>query len=72
MIANPTEQNITITGSKTYTANSVIIGSNVTDKVYQGPVTVSSGTTTIKASEGSTITRDFEVEQGAQFIITNQ
>ena len=48
-----------------------MIGSNVTDKVAQGPVAINSGSTTVKASQGTTITKDFEVKSGAEFTITN-
>ena len=64
-------QNITMTGVKSYNTNNAMIGSDVTDKVAQGPVVVSNGSTSIKISQGATITKDFEVLQGAEFTITN-
>ena len=63
-------QNKTLTGSKSYTAPNVMIGSNVTNKVAQGAVVINSGSTTIKATEGVTITKDFEVKSGAVFNVT--
>jgi hypothetical protein len=49
-----------------------MIGSNVTNKAAQGPVVVYSGSTTVKATQGATITKDFEVKAGAEFTITNE
>ena len=46
--------------------------SDVTDKVAQGAVVVNSGSTIVKASQGVTITKDFEVIPGVEFTITNQ
>lgn len=63
-------QNKTLTGSKIYAAPNVMIGSNVTNKVAQGAVVINSGNTTVKASQGVTITKDFEVKSGAVFNIT--
>ena len=40
--------------------------------ITQGPVVVSTGSTTIKASQGTTITKDFQVDLGAEFAITNE
>ena len=54
------------------TQYNTIIGSNVTNKITQGPVVVSTGSTTIKASQGTTITKDFQVDLGAEFAITNE
>lgn len=65
-------QNVTLIGTKNYESKHVMIGSDVTNKVVQGPVVVNSGSTRIKASNGATITKDFEVRQGAEFIITNE
>ena len=65
-------QNLTWTGTKNYESKHVMIGSDVTNKVAQGPVVVNSGSTRIKASHSATITKDFEVRQGAEFIITNE
>ena len=64
-------QNITLAGTKTYETGNAMIGSNVTDKVTQGPVVIQSGSTTVKASQGATITKDFEVKSGAEFTISN-
>ena len=49
-----------------------MIGSDVTNKVTQGPVVVNSGNTMVKASQGATVTKDFEVKLGAEFTITNE
>lgn len=65
-------QNLLLAGTKTYETGYAMIGSDVTDKVAQGAVVVNSGSTTVKASQGATITRDFEVIPGAEFTITNQ
>ena len=65
-------QNITLTGTKSYVTDNAMIGSNVTAKVSQGPVVVSNGITTITANQRAVITKDFEVTQGAQFIIKNE
>lgn len=65
-------QNITLTGTKTYETGNAMIGSNVTNKAAQGPVVVYSGSTTVKATQGATITKDFEVKTGAEFTITNE
>lgn len=65
-------QNMTLTGVKNFKTYNTIIGSNVTNKITQGPVVVSTGSTTIKASQGTTITKDFQVDLGAEFAITNE
>ncbi len=65
-------QNITISGTKKYETGNAMIGSDVTNKVTQGPVVINSGNTTIKASLGVTITKDFEVKPGAEFTISNE
>lgn len=63
-------QNISLSGAKYYVSKKAMIGSNVTDKVEQGPVLINNGSTTIKAEQDVTITKDFEVRQGAIFTIT--
>lgn len=65
-------QNITLAGMKTYETGHAMIGSNVTEKVAQGPIVINSGNTTVNANQGATITKDFEVKSGAIFTITNQ
>ena len=65
-------QNITLTATKNYDSKYVMIGSNVTNKLTQGPVVVNNGSTKIKARHGATITKDLVVNQGAEFIITNE
>ena len=65
-------QNVTLASTKNYESEYVMIGSNVTNKIAQGPVVINSGNTMVKASHGATITKDFEVRQGAEFIITNE
>jgi hypothetical protein len=64
-------QNITLAGTNTYEADNIMIGSNVTNKVTQGSVIINSGSTTIKASQGTTITKEFKVKSGAEFTVTN-
>lgn len=64
-------QNTTLAGTNTYETGHAVIGSDVTNKVAQGPVVIYSGSNTIKASQGVTITKDFEVKSGAEFSITN-
>ena len=65
-------QNITLVGTKTYETGYALIGSDVTNKVAQGAVVVNNGSTTIKASRGATITKNFEVELGTEYTITNE
>ena len=57
---------------KTYDTSNAMIGSDVTKKVTQGPVVINSGSTTVKASLGATMTKDFEVKSGAEFTFTNE
>ena len=54
-----------------YETGNAMIGSDVTNKVAQGPVVVNNANITVKASQGATITKDFEVQLGATFTITN-
>lgn len=54
-----------------YETGSAFIGSDVTNKVAQGPVVVSNVNITVKATQGATVTKDFEVQLGATFTITN-
>ena len=63
-------QNQLLNGSKTYETNYVIIGSDVTNKVPQGSVVINSGNTIVRAHQVATITKDFEVKAGAEFMIT--
>lgn len=65
-------QNTVLEGIKTYETDTFIIGSDVTSKVNQGPVVVDSGNIVIKSHRETTISRDFEVRQGAEFFITNE
>lgn len=65
-------QNITLTGTKRYETGNAMIGSNVTNKVAQGPVFINSGNTIVKASQSTTITKDFVVKLGAKFTISNE
>ena len=46
------------------------IGSIYICMVSQGPVVINSGSTIVKASEGVTITKDFEVKNGAGLMIS--
>lgn len=54
-----------------YETGNAMIGSDVTNKVAQGPVVVNNANITVKASQGATITKNFEVQLGATFTITN-
>ena len=54
-----------------YETGNAMIGSDVTNKVAQGPVVVSNANITVKATQGATVTKDFEVQLGATFTITN-
>lgn len=65
-------QNRTLSGTNFYQSKQVKIGSNVTNKIAHGPVVVNNGSTTVKVNQSATITKDFEVRQGAEFIITNE
>lgn len=65
-------QNISLSGMKSYETGNALIGSDVTNEVIQGPVVINNGSTTVKASQGATITKDFEVKLGAKFTITNE
>lgn len=65
-------QNKTLFGTKAYETGNAVIGSNVTNKVAQGPVVINSGSTTVKTNQGVTITKDFEVRLGAELIINNE
>ena len=65
-------QNKTIAGLwDIYETGSAFIGSDVTNKVAQGPVVVSNANITVKATQGATVTKDFEVQLGATFTIIN-
>ena len=65
-------QNMTISGTKTFKTGKAMIGSDVTNKIPHGPVVIDSGSITVKASQGATITKEFEVKAGAEFTITNE
>ena len=54
-----------------YETGNAMIGSDVTNKVAQGPVIINNANVTVKATQGATITKDFEVQLGATFTITN-
>ena len=65
-------QNITLADAKTYNTKNAMIGSDVTDKIAQGTVVINNGSTMVKASQGATITKNFQVSLGAEFIIRNE
>lgn len=65
-------QNKTLSGTKIYQSGNAIIGLDVTNIIAHGPVVINNGSTTVKASQEATITKDFEVELGAEFTITNE
>lgn len=62
-------QNENITGNHMFFSDSIKIGSNVSNEIEEGPVSVDKGTTTIKASNGVLIKNNFEVKRGAELNI---
>lgn len=65
-------QNENITENRTITSYNTYIGSNVTYDKPIGPVFINNGKTSIWNKNEVTITRDFEVRQGAEFEIITQ
>lgn len=63
-------QNEVLTGRNTVIANSVLIGSNVTNLAPIGPTTIERGVTVVKSHNDVIITKDFEVKKGAEFNVT--
>ena len=59
-----------LTGKNTVIANSVLIGSNVTNLAPIGPTTIERGVTVVKSHNDVIITKDFEVKKGAEFNVT--
>lgn len=47
----------------------IMVGSNVTTEKEEGPVVIENGATILESANGVTITRDFEVREGAEFEI---
>ena len=47
----------------------IMVGSNVTTEKEEGPVVIENGSTILESANGVTITRDFEVREGAEFEI---
>lgn len=60
-------QNTTYTNDTTIVSKKAYIGSDVTSSQPNGPVTVQSGNTSIRAKESISIKDDFEVKVGASF-----
>ena len=58
-------QNQTFTNSSTITGERIIIGSNISSAVEEGPVIINSGTTTFDATNSVTIKNGFECKTGA-------
>lgn len=62
-------QNQTITGTNTFEATTIMVGSNVNPQISQGDVTIASGKTTLKANT-TVITGTTTVALGAELEIT--
>ncbi len=64
-------QNETISSDTNYIANKVLIGSDVTNQIQQGPVNIIQGNVTIENCTEVMIQGEFEVNEGATFVIKN-
>ena len=64
-------QNETISSDTYFIANNVMIGSGVTNQIQQGPVNILQGKVTIDNCTEVTIQGEFEVKEGADFVINN-
>lgn len=62
-------QNETMHGNNRIHGGYIMVGSNVTTEKEAGPVVIEDGATTIESTNGVTITRDFEVKEGAELEI---
>ena len=62
-------QNETMQENNHVRGDYIMVGSNVTTEKEEGPVVIEDGETTLESSNGVTITRDFEVKEGAEFEI---
>ena len=62
-------QNETMQGNKYVRGDYIMVGSNVTTEKEEGPVVIENGATILESANGVTITRDFEVREGAEFEI---
>lgn len=62
-------QNQSLFGNTYISTSYLLIGSNVTSSITQGPVIINDGTTEINASNYVRIENDFEIEKGAVFEI---
>ena len=65
-------QNTLLSDTNGFVSNNVVIGSDVTDKIEHGPVIVNNGSIIVRGLKSTTITKDFEVKKGAEFIINNK
>lgn len=62
-------QNETMQGNNHVRGDYIMVGSNVTTEKEEGPVSIENGSTILESANGVTITRDFEVREGAEFEI---
>ena len=64
-------QNKTITQNTEFSGITIDIGSDVTDEIAHGPVTINNGNVIIDGTQGVTIKNDFEINTGASLIIND-
>lgn len=62
-------QNETMQENNHVRGDYIMVGSNVTTKKEEGPVVIENGAIILESANGVTITRDFEVKEGAEFEI---
>lgn len=62
-------QNEAITGDFSVTSGNVLVGSDVTSQIPQGPVVIQNGNVTIHGTSGITLKNDFKVRVGASLNI---
>lgn len=65
-------QNTTHNGRHHIKSNSFVIGKDVIDNNFNGPVKVTGGNLNIKYKDNVTINKDFEVRQGATLSISKE
>lgn len=58
-------QNQTFTNTSSITGSDIIVGSNVSSAIEEGPVIIKSGSTTFDATNSATIMNGFECKKGA-------
>ena len=61
-----------LSGIHDFNANNVIIDSDIVNQQTHGAVIITRGTCSIRTSQNFTINKDFEVKEGASFVVTNQ